>query len=199
MDFQNQNEQSDKDADDPAANPYSTPVAAGAWHGSAYPVGNSSYVRQVKPLCICMSIQGVLEILTGLLFTGLGFVVPAIIMSQQAGPGGNPLPPGQQQAFQTMFSAIYGVMGGLVLIAGVLRVIAGWRGLYFRSYAFCIITLFVGLIDLTSFYCLPTSLGLCVWGCIVLFKPEVKQAFALGAQGQTPKEVEAAAWNGFRG
>jgi len=93
--------------------------------------------------------------------------------------------------FETFMLLIYGTSGLVGIIAGLLRVIAGIRGLSFRGYVLGIVSHFFGMLNLGTCYCLPTALGLCIWGCIVYFNPEVKYAFKLGADGQKASDIEA--------
>lgn len=167
-------------------NPYATPVEVQSYVPTPFPNGaGGAYIRQVKPLCICMIIQGTLETLMGTGFILMGIVVPAMIQMNQRGP----------QQVQTILILVYSVMGLIALVVGVLRIVAGIRGLYFRGYVLGITTHFLGMLNFATLYCLPTSLALCIWGCMVHFNPEVKYAFRMGAEGQDANEIEA----GFTG
>jgi len=163
-------------------NPYSTPLAS---KSVSHPIGGLKYVRQVKPLCICMMIQGVLEIIAGLFFAAMVFIVPGIITNN---PNGPQIP--EEQA-RLMFGLIYGSVGAVATCVGILRCYAGWQGFNFRRHGLGFASHFLGLLSMVTCYCLPTALGLCVWGCIVYTKPEVKNAFRLGAEGWTAAEIEA--------
>ena len=58
-------------------NPYSAPATFDPHHQGPMLGGDSgAYFRQVKPLCICMIIQGSLEILVGIGYIVMAFVVP---------------------------------------------------------------------------------------------------------------------------
>ena len=178
-------------------NPYSTPATYAPNHQGPMPGGGSgAYVRQVKPLCICMIIQGALEILVGIGYIVMAFAMPAMILNQQGvvGPAGGP--PGPVQAEQLEFVKMIlwltcGGGGGIAISAGILRVVAGVRGLFFRSHSLGIVSHIFGMLNLMTCYCIPTSFGLCIWGCIVYFNFDVKQAFKLGKSGHTTAEIEA--------
>ena len=174
-----------------SSNPYAGPVGAQGYNPGPLPGGaGGTYVRQLKPLCICMIIQGVLEILVGIGYEAMAFAMPAML--NQAGAGGGPgIPPEQQQFMEMMFLVMYGGGGLATLIAGVVRIVGGVRGLSMKGYAVGITSHLLGLMSLFSCYCLPTSMALAVWGSIVYFNFEVKQAFKLVADGHEPKEVEA--------
>lgn len=179
-------------------NPYAMPVEVQSHVPSPVPMGaRGTFVRQVKPLCICMIIQGVLEVLMGVGIAVAGFAVPTMIMNQQAAGGGPPVP--QAAQIQTVMLLAYGVMGSISGVAGVLRIVAGIRGLYFRGYALGVASHFFGMANVLTCYCLPTALALCIWGCMVYFNFEVKYAFKMGAEGQDPSEIEAGLSGYFRG
>lgn len=172
-------------------NPYSTPVEIHNYVPSPSPHGaTGAYINQVKPLCICMIIQGVLEILMGGIYTAMIFVMPAI-MNQQGAAGGPQIPGQQQQTVQLIVGLVYGIGGGIALIAGLLRIVSGIRGLSYRGYSMGVASHFFGMLNIITCYCVPTSLGLCIWGCIVYFNPEVKYAFKMGAEGQDAAKITA--------
>ena len=169
-------------------NPYAAPVhAEPSWVHSV--PQTSTFVRQVKPLCVCMIILGVMEILMGLFWIGLAIFVPMFVVNQQG--RGPQIPAGQQEMIQTVIGLSYGGIGLVVSLVGAFRIYCGWRGLHFRSRRAGLISHFVGMLSFLTCYCLPTSIGICVWGCIVYFKPEVKNAFRLGEDGHSAAEIEA--------
>ena len=72
-------------------NPYAAPVTASVAGGGMPFVNRPSgtWVRQVRIVAILMAVQGVLELLFGLYFVGMGFLFPKMMALQQQ----------QQQAF----------------------------------------------------------------------------------------------------
>jgi hypothetical protein len=142
-----------------------------------------------------MMIQGVLEFLMGLLYIGLGFGLPQLMRFQTQTQ--NQVPPEQMQMVQTFIVATYGVIGGVAMLAGFIRFMSGFRGLTFRSHGMGLASHFLGLINLGTCYCMPTAMGVCVWGCIVYFNSEVKQAFRLRDQGHEPADIEMQ-FSGYR-
>ena len=174
-------------------NPYSAPVKIDPdYRGDIGTGGRGTYVRQVKALSICMIIQGALEILVGLGYIAMAFVVPA--MMNQPGFGGPNAGPQQAEELAMVRNILwmtYGLGGGVAILAGLLRIPAGIRGLYFRGYRLGLVSHFAGMLNLMTCYCIPTSFGLCIWGCIVYFNFDVKQAFKLGAQGHSSADIEA--------
>jgi hypothetical protein len=51
--------------------------------------------------------------------------------------------------------------------------------------------LFFNILPMLTCYCLPTSLGLMIYGLIVMFQPDVAQAFALADDGMPAEEIRA--------
>ena len=102
-----------------------------------------------------------------------------------------PLPPAPMPAgFEWMLLAIYGSMGLISLVIGVLGIWAGIRMLKFRGRILGIVALSSGLLSIAGCYCLPTAIGLFVYGLIVLLNEPVKRAFAMGEQGRTAAEIK---------
>jgi len=135
-----------------------------------------------------MIIQGALEFVWGLAYVGLGVAVPMFLANQPAGAN---IPEEQLEMVQMIQGLVLGGAGVLSVLTGALRVAAGWRGLYFRSRGLAMFSHFFGLLNVVTCYCLPTSIGLCIWGCMVHLKPEVKNAFKLGADGWSAAEIES--------
>ena len=92
--------------------------------------------------------------------------------------------------FEWMMLAIYGSMGLVSLVIGVLGIWAGIRMLKFRGRTFGIVALSSGLLSIAGCYCLPTAIGLFVYGLIVLLNEPVKRAFAMGEEGRTAAEIQ---------
>ena len=89
-----------------------------------------------------------------------------------------------------MMLAVYGSMGLVSLVIGVLGIWAGIRMLKFRGRTLGIVALSSGLLSIAGCYCLPTAIGLFVYGLIVLLNEPVKRAFVMGEQGRTAAEIQ---------
>ena len=166
-------------------NPYATPVTTDSeLYGPIPGGGRGKFVRQVKPLCICMIIQGCLEIGVVLLFALIAAIGP---LGNNVNQGRAPMPP--ESAL--IAKAVIFTMSGIALVGAIVRIFAAIRGLSFRNYSWGIASHFMGLLQLSTCYCLPTSLGLGIWGLIVYFNSDVKQAFKLRQQGLSSQEIES--------
>ena len=97
-----------------------------------------------------------------------------------------PMPAG----FEWIMLAFYGSMGLIFLVVGVLGIWAGIRMLKFRGRTLGIVALSSGLLSMFGCYCLPTAIGLFIYGLIVLLNEPVKRAFAMGEQGRTASEIQ---------
>ncbi len=153
-------------------NPYASPTAT----GPSLQVGDpGKLLGQVKAIAICSIVQGALEIVLGGIYIAMGFLFQVIEPTQ--GAGGGQMPADQQEWMMTVMTGVYAGMGGLAIVIGGLRIIAGVQNLRLRGRVFAIIMFFAGLANVMTCYCLPTAIGLCVWGCIIYFNPGVVQAF----------------------
>ena len=97
-----------------------------------------------------------------------------------------PMPAG----FELIMLAMYGSMGLISLVIGVLGIWAGIRMLKFRGRTLGIVALSSGLLSIAGCYCLPTAIGLFIYGLIVLLNEPVKSAFAMGEQGRTAADIQ---------
>ena len=148
-------------------------------------------VHHVTALSILTMVQGSLVTLYGIGLAVLAFVMPVFIQAQggmprRAGMPAAPMPAG----FEWMMLAIYGSMGLVSLVIGVLGIWAGIRMLKFRGRTLGIVALSSGLLSFAGCYCLPTAIGLFVYGLIVLLNEPVKRAFVMGEQGRTAAEIQ---------
>jgi hypothetical protein len=148
-------------------------------------------VNQVPVIGILMIVNGSLCALYGVLLIFMGPFLSTFINFQ-----GAQMPPQAQPQLQqmqqvvTIASVIYVVLGSVVALSGVMNIAGGISALRYRSRGFVITALFFNIIPLFTCYCLPTSLGLMIWGLIVMFQGDVAHAFSLGASGYTADEIK---------
>ena len=166
-------------------NPYASPAASGPPQSAAIP---GSQLGQVKAIAICSIVQGSLEVVYGIFYIAMGTFF--LIGGPNMGPGQGQMPAMEQEFIMTMMMVVYGVIGGLAILSGGFRIFAGVQYLRLRGRLLGIISFFAGLSNLLTCYCLPTAIGLCVWGCIIYFNPGVVQAFNLRKQGLSVAQIQ---------
>jgi hypothetical protein len=91
-----------------------------------------------------------------------------------------------------ILGGVYLALGGLVLAVSLLRIYAGFRLFGFRNRVVGISSLTFGLATSLTLYCIPISVGLLIYGLIVLLDKPVAAAFELGTQGYTGDQIMAA-------
>lgn len=139
-------------------------------------------VGQVKIVGILMIIHGVTVIILG------GFLVAAgiIIFAAPPPPPARGGPGGQENL---IIGAIYLGLGSLILAIALMNLVAGIRIISFRGRTFALVALFCNVIPVLTCYCSLTSIGMMIYGLIVLFQSDVARAFELVSQGATPEDV----------
>jgi hypothetical protein len=141
---------------------------------------------QVRTLGILMIVQGTLAAALGVIYLiaapGVWVIGPMLRGS---------LPGSDDEGFLVFATTVYLVLGIPVLIAGIMNVAAGVRILNTRGRIFAIVALFTNIIPLFTCYCTPTSLGLMIYGLIILFQADVAGAFRRVAAGGLPDPDKA--------
>ncbi|MCI0684818.1 MAG: hypothetical protein L0Y71_22200 [Gemmataceae bacterium] len=146
-------------------------------------------VPQVTVIGILMIVNGALCVLYGLLLIFVGPLMLSFMNFQGAPPQAQPQIQQAQQMFQIV-SIVYIVLGAVVAIAGCMNIAGGIAAVKFRSRTFVITALFFNIVPTFTCYCTLTSLGLMIWGLIVMFQGDVAHAFSLGASGYTADEIK---------
>jgi len=157
-------------------NPFQSPRVAGSPFGSGL-------ARQVPVVAVLMVIQGVLELLMSMFLLLIGGLIPAMMANMPAEPN-QPL-----AAFGWWIGGFYLAVGAIVVVAGVLKVFAGWRNFQFRNRGLGIAALASGMASTFTCYCAPTGLALFIYGLIVYLNGHSTEAFAMGDQGRTREEI----------
>lgn len=142
--------------------------------------------RQIKIVAILLIVQGSLEILMGGFLSIMGPVMMSV-MSAAPPPttGGSPPPPPEFMA------GMYLAMGIPTLLAGILKIVSGIYGVRVKGRVLGYVALGSGLVSAASCYCLPTALGLGIYGLIVWLNSKSGEAFALVESGMTPDDAFA--------
>lgn len=133
-------------------------------------------VAQVKIVALLMIVHGTLVSLMGAVYVKDGLAICVSFWAPNAGL----FAPSGRAAFDLIdiLFPIYGVIGLPVLAAGILNIVAGIRCLRLRGRTLAFVALFSNVVSMFTCYCLPTSVGLMIYGLIVLFHSEVAYAFA---------------------
>lgn len=154
-------------------------------------VQDYGWVKQVRLFAILNGIQGVLELLFGMLAMSMGVLMPFLLQidkAQKAQEGGE----GQPESFVWAITALYVTIGTPVLVSGILRMVAAMKNYRFRGRVLGLVSVFVGLGSIFSVYCAPTGIGLLIYGLILYLNPAVKAAFEMARQGQSVAQIMSA-------
>jgi hypothetical protein len=143
-------------------------------------------VGHVRVLAILMLVQGALELVMALGFGAMAIVMPRIM---EADLHRGPNPPQMPPNFSMIFGIEFGVFGAMVLTAAVLHITAGLRNYRFRGRILGIVAMAGGVLTFLTFWCLPTAIGLGVYGLIVYLNGSVSEAFRMGEAGCSTNEI----------
>jgi hypothetical protein len=144
-------------------------------------------VGQVQTVAILMIVNGSLVSLMGLLYIVLGPAMFALMRMVPKSPQPTSTP---DTMIMTIVSVYYVAMGIAVLTVGILNVIAGVRCLNFRGRVFALVALFGNVLPMFTCYCLPTCLGMMIYGLIVFFQADVAYAFTAVKAGAPPERFK---------
>ncbi len=125
-----------------------------------------------------MIVDGVL-----LCLIGIGWIIFAVFFAhkmieqveiQQQMQGQDPA---VSRAMRMFLHGIYGGIGCVALVAGLLNVFAGIRNYRFRSRTLGIVALIGGLASVLFCWCLPLSVGVMIYGLIIYLGQDGERAF----------------------
>lgn len=179
------NQDFDPFANQPSQNPYAAPTnpvqqPAGYAPGAPQPNNDGTMVWQVRLVAIFQIILGCIEMLAGLGCASLLFFM------QIAGEMDN-----EDPEFIWVAMIIYGVIATVLLGLGALRLLSGLGCLSFKGRTLTFISLGAGLLSSLTCYCAPFSIGVGVYGLVVMLHPAVAQAFKMRAEGMSPDEIRS--------
>ena len=162
---------------EPPENPYAATVPQISHDPTALPIG-SGLVNQVMVVGILQIVIGVMELLMGglLLFYAVFF---SFIMPNMENQGGNVPPP----EAMLWLSIGCGVGGVIVLAVSILRIVAGIYSFWFKQRTLMLASLIGGMVTILTCYCSLFSLGIGIYGLIVMIDPAVRLAYRLSADG----------------
>lgn len=170
---------------DQSANPYAaaTIQSTNNPNGLPMPTGGG-LVNHVMVVGILQIVFGVMELVMGALLIFYAFVFSMILPNMKNG-GAAPPPP--EMIFWMSLGC--GVGGGVVLLFSFLRIWSGINCFWFKNRTLTLISLIGGLVTSLTCYCAPFSIGIGVYGMIVMFDFAVKQAYQLSAEGVSAEEI----------
>ena len=167
-------------------NPYEASNKAGA---PAPPVDDGvGLLRQLTPLGWCLIVQGVLKLIVGGLLIAIAGLV-AFELNQIPDPVARDA--GIQPGDETFLVFVYGALGCLTILASLFRMFAAVRLMRYQSRMMCFVSLGVGALTTFNGCCSITSIGLLVWGVIVLLNEPVARAFELRATGHSKERIDS--------
>ncbi|MCY2984767.1 MAG: hypothetical protein NTY15_14180 [Planctomycetota bacterium] len=170
---------------DQPANPYlatATQVAHGAQRSPVY----SGLVNQVAIVGILQIVFGLMELAMGVFLVFYAFLFSVIMPGMNNGAAAPPPP-------ELIFglSIGFGIGGSIVLLFSILRVITGILCFWFKNRTLTLVSLIGGLVTSLTCYCSPFSIGIGVYGMVVMFDAAVRHAYQLSAEGVSAEEVRA--------
>jgi hypothetical protein len=140
-------------------------------------------VRQVKVVALLQIALGLLELLMGGFLVAMGFFMNTTAMAEAMKTS--------DKDMLVWMQGFYWIFGGLVAVIACMRLLAGGLNLWYRGYYLSIISLFAGLVSTFTCYCGPLTVGMCIYGLVILFNPAVAYAFELARQGKSPRDILA--------
>ncbi len=145
------------------------------------------WVQQIRVVAILNCVQGGLECLMGTFLVGMAAFLVVMIQTERNRPGfpnNNNAPEG----LEWVMGGVYGAIGAAVLLAGILRIYAGFQNFRYRKRVLGIVSFVCGLVSMIGCYCAPTGIAMIIYGLIVFLNPAVQAAFEMGEKG-TPPDV----------
>lgn len=173
-------------------NPYASP----SFNQNESPESNrqwdtvpSGLVSQVRVVAILNAVQGGLELMMGLFLIGMAAVIPMMMMSEDFRPPNAGKQGADPESMFWFMLALYIGMGAGGLLAGILRLVATFKNFRYRSRTLGIVSLTVGMLSVSTCYCMPTGLAILIYGLIVFLNPSVRMAFEMAEQGEPVDKI----------
>ena len=137
-------------------------------------------VHHVRTIALLMIVQGVLQIVLGLILMAFGASMPFLmemVKRRRPDPVAE-MPPVDMSWFVTAF---YVGLSFMLLVSAGMLILAGVQNYQFRNRVFGIVAMSSCVVTLLSCYCVPTATGLIIYGLVVYLDPRVVAAFASSA------------------
>jgi len=145
---------------------------------------HAGWIPHVKVIGILLIVQAFLELLMGAAMI-VGSLWIGTLMKMQP-PQGAPPPPEEMIQF---VQGIYLLLGALAIVIASTRFLAAYGCFAFRGRTLIIVSLFAGLATAFTGLCGLTSVGLCIYGLVVMLNPGVARAFEMVSEGHSVHEV----------
>lgn len=170
---------------DQPENPYAAPSTQTPFDPNALPY-STGMVNQVMVVGILQIVFGAMELLMSglLLFYAVLF---AFVLPNMDNAGNEAPPP------EVMFwgSIGLGLAGGVVLVFSILRIVSGIYSFWFKRRTLMFVSLIGGMVTVLTCYCSLFSLGVGIYGLIVMLDPAVKHAYRMAEEGVPAEEIKA--------
>ncbi len=159
--------------------------------GPAAAAGASNWVKQVRIFAVLNAVQGILEVLAGLMAAGAGVFFPFLAQMKEfkEAQGAEEVPP--EQMF-LVIGIIYIAIGVVLLASGILRIVAGFQNYRYKGRVLGIVSIVVGIAPVFTCYCAPTAIALLVFGLLIFLDHAVIAAFQMAREGRSVSQILAA-------
>lgn len=127
-------------------------------------------------------VLGIVMIVHGVFLAGWGLFMAAYVVFYLFEMASLPAPPGDpgtEDAISSLIVLVFLALAFLHLLPGALQIFAGWRIRSFQGRGLAIGALIASFFTVFGCYCGLTSVGIAIWGLVVLFHEEVARRFAM--------------------
>ena len=166
-------------------NPYAASIPQNSFDPNS-PFQGGGLVNQILVVGILQIVLGVMELMMAglLIFYAVlfGFVMPNMDNGNR-----EEIPP------EAMFWIAIGcgAAGAIVLVFAVLRIVSGTYSFWFKQRTMMMVSLIGGMVTVFTCYCALFSVGVGIYGLIVMWDPGVRQAYRMAAEGVSAEEIKA--------
>lgn len=166
-------------------NPYASTEVVANPVSSPMPHENRM-VGHLMAVGILQIVFGCLELIMGM-FLAFYAVFFSVFLPNMKPPGQPPMDP------NVIFglSVGFGIGGVLVIGFSILRIASGIGSFWFRGRVWMLASLIGGMVTALTCYCAPFSIGIGVYGLIVVLSPAVRKAYEMRAAGIMPNDIKA--------
>jgi hypothetical protein len=168
------------------SNPYAVTSVETSFAGDpAFSLRQAKMVHQVPVVAILQIVLGGLELLAAFALIGFAVFMPPL-MANLDQDSKTPPPP---EELLRWIEGMYSAMGGTLAVLAVLRIFAGATAFWFRGRIFMLASLGGGLLSALTCYCAPFSIGLAIYGLVVMLNPGVVKAYQMAGAGVSAADI----------